>query len=278
MASTEGPDRPLSDRADAPGSAADPLRRRVVRDCLGVGVAVGVYGVAFGAASVAAGFSPAQTSLSSLLTFTGGSQFAIAGVVAGGGTAVAALGSGYLLGARNTLYALRLSDLLAVRGWRALLAAHFTIDETTAMALAQPDRALSRLAFWWTAGSIYLFWNLSTLLGAISASVLGDPRRFGLDAAVPAAFLALLAPQLKVRRAEQLKAAGTYKTSKSDTRSSSNWWTQLASAVPVALVAAIIAAGLVPLTPAGVPVLAAGAALVLLLIRPRSTPDGKSPQ
>jgi predicted branched-subunit amino acid permease len=208
---------------------------QVVRDSLSVAIAVGSYGVAFGASSVAAGFSPAQTSVSSLLTFTGGSQFAIAGVIAGGGTAAAALGSGYLLGARNTLYALRLQPLLDVRGWRRALAALFTIDESTAMALGQRVPALSRAAFWWTAAGVYVFWNLSTLLGAFGAQALGDPKRFGLDAAIPAAFLALLAPRLRTGLVPGRIAAG----------------------------GAIIALILIPLTPPGVPVLAACVALAL---------------
>jgi predicted branched-subunit amino acid permease len=196
---------------------------------------VGAYGVAFGAASVAAGFSPAQTSVSSLLTFTGGTQFAIVGVVAGGGTAVAALSGGYLLGARNTLYALRLKPMLEVHGWRRALAALVTIDESTAMALGQTRPAFSRLAFWWTAGAVYVFWNLATILGALGAQALGDPKRFGLDAAIPAAFLALLAPRLR----------------------------QGALQRRVAVVGALIALTLIPLSPPGVPVLAACAALAV---------------
>jgi predicted branched-subunit amino acid permease len=224
-----------------PGQATVPTglersqRRRVVADSLGVGIAVGGYGVAFGAASVAAGFTPAQSSVSSLLTFTGGSQFAIAGVIAGGGTAAAALGSGFLLGARNTLYAVRLQSLLDARGWMRPIAALLTIDESTAMALGQSQPRLSRLAFWWTAGAVYLFWNIATLVGALGAQALGDPKRFGLDAAVPAAFLALVAPRLR------------------------------AGALPrrVALAGGLIAVLLIPLTPPGVPVLAACAALVV---------------
>ena len=220
---------PPSEAAEVAG------RRRVITDSLGVGVAVGGYGVAFGAASVAAGFTPAQTSVSSLLTFTGGTQFAIAGVIAGGGTAAAALSSGYLLGARNTLYAVRLKPLLAVSGLRRWLAALVTIDESTAMALGQREPRLSRLAFWWTAAAVYVFWNLFTLLGAIGAHLLGDPRRLGLDAAVPAAFLALLAPRLR---------AGLLP-------------------IRVAITGAVIALVLIPLTPPGVPVLASCAALVV---------------
>ena len=175
----------------------DATRASVIRDSLGVGLAVGAYGFAFGAASVAAGLSVLQTSLLSLLAFTGGTQFAVVGVVAGGGTLAAALGSGLLLASRNTLYAMRLAPLLEVRGPRRLLAAHGTIDESTAMAIAQESPELARVAFWWTFGGVFVFWNLATLLGAVGTSALGDPNRFGLDAVVPAAFLALLAPRLR---------------------------------------------------------------------------------
>jgi len=234
----------------------------VIRDAVGVGVAVGGYGVAFGAASISAGFSPAQTSVSSLLTFTGGTQFAIAGVIAGGGTAAAALGSGYLLGARNTLYALRLKPVLGVRGWRRAVGALVTIDESTAMALGQANPGLSRLAFWWTAGAVYFFWNLATVLGALGAQALGDPRRFGLDAAVPAAFLALLAPRLRARAVPD---------NARDVSRGAGAVPRQTAAVPrrVALVGAIIAVALIPVTPPGVPVLAACLSLAVVIdIRP----------
>ena len=117
-------------------------------------MAVGVYGFAFGAASIAAGLSVLQTCLLSLFAFTGGTQFAVVGVLAGGGTLAAALSSGLLLGSRNTLYAMRLAPLLRVRGVRRLLAALGTIDESTAMAIGQRTPELSRVAFWWTFGSV----------------------------------------------------------------------------------------------------------------------------
>lgn len=213
----------------------DPTRASVIRDSLGVGLAVGAYGFAFGAASVAAGLSVLQTSLLSLLAFTGGTQFAVVGVVAGGGSLAAALSSGLLLGSRNTLYAMRLAPLLQARGLRRLLAAHGTIDESTAMAIAQKSPQLSRVAFWWTFGGVFVFWNLATLLGAVGTSALGDPNRFGLDAVVPAAFLALLAPRLRAGAIERRVALG----------------------------GAAIAVVLIPLTPPGVPVLASCAALLL---------------
>jgi 4-azaleucine resistance transporter AzlC len=209
-------------------------RRTTVRDSLGVGLAVGAYGFAFGAASVAAGLSVLQTCLLSLLAFTGGTQFAVVGVVAGGGSAAAALAGGLLLGSRNTLYAMRLAPLLRVRGLRRLVAALGTIDESTAMAVAQPEPELARTAFWWTAGGVFAFWNLTTFLGAVTGSLV-DPAAIGLDAVVPAAFLALLAPRLRAGAAERR----------------------------IALLAAVIAVVLIPFTPPGVPVLAACGALVI---------------
>jgi 4-azaleucine resistance transporter AzlC len=205
-----------------------------VRDSLGVGIAVGAYGFAFGASSVAAGLTVVQSCLLSLLAFTGGTQFAVVGVVAGGGGMAAALASGLLLGARNTLYAMRLSPLLRVRGVRRLLAALGTIDESTAMAVAQPSPPLARVAFWWTFGGVFVFWNLTTLLGALVGSLV-DPATIGLDAVVPAAFLALLAPRLRAGVTE----------------------------VRVAVAGAVVAAALIPFTPPGVPVLTACAALLL---------------
>lgn len=209
-------------------------RRSVVRDSLGVGVAVGAYGFAFGAASVSAGLSVLQSCLLSLLAFTGGTQFAVVGVIAGGGTVAAAIASGLLLGSRNTLYAMRLAPLLHVRGVRRLVAALGTIDESTAMSVAQERPALARVAFWWTFAGVFTFWNLTTLAGALVGSLV-DPATFGLDAVVPAAFLALVAPRLRAGRVERRVAVG----------------------------AALIAAALIPFTPPGIPVLASCAALLL---------------
>jgi predicted branched-subunit amino acid permease len=200
-----------------------------------VGLAVGAYGFAFGAASVSAGLSVLQTCLLSLLAFTGGTQFAVVGVVAAGGTLAAALSGGLLLGSRNTLYAMRLAPLLRVRRLRRLLAALGTIDESTAMAVAQPDEALGRLAFWWTFGAVFTFWNLATFVGAVGTTAIGDPTTLGLDAVVPAAFLTLLAPRLRDGRVEK--------------------W--------LAVSGALVAFVLIPFTPPGVPVLAAAATVLL---------------
>jgi predicted branched-subunit amino acid permease len=175
------------------------LTKNTVRDSLSVALTVGAYGVAFGAASVAAGFSVLQTCLFSLLTFTGASQFAAVGVVASGGVAVSAIAAATMLGTRNALYAIQMAPLLRVKGLRRVAAAHLTIDESTGVALSQASRgtAAMRLGFWLTGSGVFLFWNLFTLLGALGAKALGNPASWGLDAAVPAAFLGLVWPRLE---------------------------------------------------------------------------------
>ena len=200
-------------------------------------MAVGAYGLSFGAAAVTAGLSTLQACALSLLLFTGASQFALVGVVGAGGGMLAAVAGALLLGTRNTLYAVRLASLVPARGPRRLVAAQLTIDESTGMATGAPP-GLAATAFWATGASVYVLWNLATLLGALGAARLGDPAALGLDAAVPAAFLALLAPQLRSRA---LGAA--------------------------ALAGALVAAAAVPFTPPGVPVLLAALVVVPALVR-----------
>ena len=173
------------------------LRSPVVRDSLGVGIAVGVAGLAFGTAAVAAGLTPAQSLFLSVFAFTGASQFALVGVLAGGGSLVAGVLGALLLGARNTLYGLRLADLLGWRGVRRAVAAHGVIDETTAVTLAQPDRASARLAFLTTYTVLGTFWASTTMIGALATDRVADIDAFGLDAVGPAIFLGLLWPRLR---------------------------------------------------------------------------------
>jgi predicted branched-subunit amino acid permease len=169
---------------------------------MAVAVPVGLYGAAFGAASISAGLDLLQTIALSSILFSGASQFAIVGVIGSGGSAIAAILASALLGIRNGFYALRMAPLLEVQGLRRLIAAHITIDEATAVALAQDqeDRNLVRKGFWFTGIGVFVFWNLFTIVGALSASILEDPSKWGLDSAVPAAFLALLWPQLTSSR------------------------------------------------------------------------------
>ncbi|MBW8087707.1 AzlC family ABC transporter permease [Streptomyces hygroscopicus] len=176
--------------------AAPPADSAVVRDALGVGVAVGLSGFAFGVTSAGSGLGLLQTCALSLLVFTGASQFALVGALAAGGNPFTAAAGAFFLGVRNAFYGLRLSGLLGLPRAVRPLAAQWVIDETSAVALAQPDRRTARLGFTVTGVTLYVLWNLTTLIGALGASALGDTDAWGLDAAGPAVFLALLAPML----------------------------------------------------------------------------------
>jgi 4-azaleucine resistance transporter AzlC len=206
------------------------VRASITRDGIAVGVATGAYGVSFGAVSVASGLDVLQTCALSLLVFTGASQFAFVGVLAAGGAPLSGTLTALLLGTRNTLYGLRLAPLLSWRGWRRVAAAQVLIDESTAMSVSRDTTAAARVGFLSTGLSVFALWNLATFLGALAGESLGDPRTYGLDAAVGAAFLALLWPRLHtpINRL-------------------------------VGVLAAALALGLVPVTAAGVPVLAAAA-------------------
>lgn len=206
----------------------NPERTAVVRQGLAVGFATGLYGISFGALGVAAGLSVLQTCVLSLLLFSGGSQFAVVGVVAAGGSGLAAVTTSSLLGLRNAFYGLQVSRLIRERGVRKILAAHLTIDESTAVCVAQPDHERQRTGFWWTGLAVFFFWNLMTLVGALLGNALGDPKTWGLDAAAGAAFVALLWPRLNTTR------------------------TRL-----TAVAAAAIALAVSPATPAGIPILVA---------------------
>ncbi|MFF4284685.1 AzlC family ABC transporter permease [Streptomyces sp. NPDC001739] len=183
----------------APPEPARPAKpdSAVIRDALGVGIAVGLSGFAFGVTSAGAGLTLLQTCALSLLVFTGASQFALVGALAAGGNPLTAAAGAFFLGVRNAFYGLRLSAVLGHRAAVRPFAAHWVIDETTAVTLAQPDRRSARLGFTVTGLSLYALWNLTTFIGALGAEALGDTDAWGLDAASPAVFLALLAPMLR---------------------------------------------------------------------------------
>ena len=174
------------------------MNRTTATQSLSVSFTVGLYGIAFGAAGVAAGFSLLQTCLLSLLTFSGASQFAIVGVLGAGGSAISGIATASLLGVRNALYGLRMAPVLQLRGFRKIVAAQITIDESTGVALGQEPHGVDamRKGFWYTGIGVFVFWNLFTLAGALGAQAMGDVRAFGLDSAVPAAFLGLVWPRL----------------------------------------------------------------------------------
>ena len=154
-------------------------RRTIAGNALGVGVATAAYAISFGAIAVTSGLTLLQTQVLSVLMFTGGSQFALVGVLAGGGGAVSAVATAVLLGARNAFYGLRLAPVLQVRGPSRLAAAQLTMDESAAMSFAQDEHRFdgrsARLAFWATGLCVFVLWNTGTLVGALTAEAIGDP-------------------------------------------------------------------------------------------------------
>lgn len=187
------------------------MNRTTASQSLSVSFTVGLYGIAFGAAGVAAGFSILQTCLLSLLTFSGASQFAIVGVIGAGGSAISGIATASLLGVRNALYGFRMAPVLQLRGLKKIVAAQITIDESTGVAIGQEERGIRAMrdGFWLTGFGVYFFWNIFTLVGALSADAMSDPAAWGLDAAVPAAFLGLVWPRLQTSRDKNLALAAT---------------------------------------------------------------------
>jgi 4-azaleucine resistance transporter AzlC len=204
-----------------------------------LGLTVGVFAASFGVLAVSSGLTVVQASAMSLLVFTGASQFAFVGLVGTGSTPATALGTALLLSARNFAYGLALAPALRGSLTKRLVASHFVLDESTALALAEPDRPRQELAFWAAGLSIFVCWNVGTVLGALGGQAIGDPKTLGLDAAFPAGFVALLVPHLRTLDGK---------------------------------LAALLAAGLtlllIPAVPEGAPILVAALA-VLVGLRPR---------
>jgi 4-azaleucine resistance transporter AzlC len=233
--------------ADDPGAASTPASSRdsgpsIVGAAVSLAIAVGVFGGSFGVLAVAAGLTVVQACVMSLLVFTGASQFAAIGVLDSGGSPAAALGSALLLAARNTAYGIAMGPVLEGSVTKRLVAAQLVIDESTGLALAEAEPARQRQAFWTAGVAIFVCWNVATLAGALGGQAIGDPETFGLDAAFPAGFLALLAPHLRTRDGKLAAALG-----------------------------AAIVLVLVPFVPEGLPILVAALA-ALVGLRPVSKP------
>ena len=218
-----------------------------VRMGLSIGVATGLYAISFGALAVAAGLSIGQTTVLSLLMFTGGSQFAYVGVLAGGGTGASATAAASLLGIRNAIYGVPMNALLRPRGWRRLAQAQLTIDESVATASAQDTHDEARRGFWAAGIAVYAFWNIFTIVGAFLGQALGDTRAWGLDGAAVAAFLGLLWPRLKGREP-----------------------------LAIAAVSAVATVLVVPFAPPGIPiVVAAAVAAIMTFVRSPRRPSAR---
>ncbi len=234
--------RSLPRTRPGPGVDADVV---ALRRSLAMGAAVGVFGISYGVLAVAAGLAPWLAVTSSLVVLAGGSQFAFVAVIAAGGAPMAGAVSGLLLNLRFVPFGVALAAQLPPASLRRrLLDSYLLVDESVALALAGPRESTGhrfRLAGWTVVGT----WVVGTGLGATLGPLI-DPGRFGLDAAFPAGFLALLAPWLRTRPGQVAAVTG----------------------VGLALV-------LTPIAPPGLPIVAAGlGACAGLLVRDPDVPPG----
>ena len=225
----------------APASEPFSGYRAGARAVLPLMPAVAAFGASFGVLAQAAGMGATASLVMSATTFAGSAQFAVVSVLGAGGTAAAAIVAAVLLNARYGPMALAAAQVFRGGRLRRLLEAQLLVDES--WALSNRDGRFDRKVMLGAGALLYVGWNAGTALGVAAGDNLADPATLGLDAAFPALFLALLAPLLRSR-----------------------------TAVAAALLGAAIALALTPITPAGVPVIAATAACLVGLTRPRSLP------
>jgi branched chain amino acid efflux pump len=217
-----------------------------VRQTLPVGVAVFGFGISFGVLARASGMGTLAPVVMSATTFAGSAQFAAISVLSTGGGVAAAVAAAVLLNARYAPIGVSVAPYITGGWWSRFLHGQLVVDESWAIAAEGGGRFNAKVLV--GAGlTIYVAWVVGTVLGVAFGNLIGDPARWGLDAAFPALFLALLVPQLRSHPARQ-----------------------------AAVVGAAIALVLTPFTPAGVPIVAASLACLLgLRTAPPETPAAR---
>ena len=213
------------------------LDRDLARGIAVICLSVAVIGASYGATAVTSGFPLWVPLATAAVVFAGSSEFLFVGIIAAGGSPVAAVLAGLLVNARHVTYGLALSDVIQP-GWRRLAGSHLMNDESVVLALSQTDPAGRRAAYWISGTGLLLCWPAGALAGALAGGALRDPDALGLDAMFPAAILALILPALRAKTSRRAAVAGE----------------------AIALAAA-------PLLPAGLPELLALGGLVLTVRR-----------
>ncbi|MEZ5341759.1 MAG: AzlC family ABC transporter permease [Acidimicrobiales bacterium] len=192
-----------------PHSDRNFLAKRYARDAVIRGAAVGIFGAGFGVLAIDAGFSVLQALAMSLLVFTGASQFSAASVLSTGGDPASAIGAALLLAARNGLYGMTMAGHIDGSLGKRMAAAHITIDESTALGVGQDNPDDVEGAFFAGGLSVFFFWNLGTLAGALGGQALGDADALGLDAAFASGFISLAMPALRSSEGRTAAIAGS---------------------------------------------------------------------
>lgn len=193
------------------GPAADPADPRSaflagMRAIMPLWLGMVPFALAYAMTARAAGLSLFHTQLMSLWVFAGGAQFSAAGLIAAGAGSWTLVLTTFLINVRHLLYGMSLSARTPTRGWRRWLTAFLLTDEAFGLQVAY---GRGRLGFYMgSAVSLYVGWNLTTLVGALLAGLVPDPTAIGLDLIFPLAFLVLLLPLLRGRRAFAVAAVG----------------------------------------------------------------------
>ena len=209
--------------------ADDAARRRAIRrQAASIVAAVAPFGIVFGAAAATAGLDLWQAVGFSSLVFGGSSQFAAVEILGDGGSIASAAIAGLLLNVRSLAFGVIMAEALAGPWWKQATMSQLMIDESTAVGAAQAELRWRRYGYLVAGIGVFVVWNLTTIVGFVVFSDAGDLiTDLGLDAAGPAAFLALLWPRLVSPPQRRTAIAG-----------------------------ALIAVMLIPFTAPGVPILA----------------------
>ena len=212
---------------------SSPSYRDGARRIAPIAVAAFAFAFSFGVLARPSGIATIEAIVMSATTFAGSAQFAVASILGAGGGIVSAIVAATLLNARYAPISVSLAPIFIGGPLRRLLESQLIVDESWAMS-RRPDGRHDRRLLVGAGLVLYVCWVGGTVLGALAGDALGDPASLGLDAAFPALFLAILVSQVHSRRA-------------------------LAAAV----LGGTIAVALIPVAPAGVPIVAATAACLL---------------
>jgi len=211
-------------------------RERFVRGMrLGIPFALagGLVALSFGVVARDVGLSAIAAIVMSAIVFAGSAQFAAVAILAAGGGVAAAIGAGALMNSRFLMMGVALAPSLPGR-WPWRVAQGQTVVDASWAIAARGDGTFDRWLLFGTTSVQYVTWSLGTIVGSLGGGALGDPDKLGLDAIYPAFFVALLVGEARTGRARGAAAIG-----------------------------ALVALALVPIAPAGIPVLAASVGALL---------------
>ncbi len=241
---------------------------------LPLAVAVIAFGMSFGVLARSAGMGRLSPVVMSATTFAGSAQFAAASILGAGGGLAAATVAAVLLNVRYGPIGLSVAGVLRGGPLARFVQAQLVVDES--WALANRGGRFDRKLLLGAGALLYASWLLGTVAGVLAGDLLGDPERLGLDAAFPALFLALLVPQLRARGSRS-PGQGSRRSDAAAPAAGPVSWLRSHTALVAAVLGVAIAVCLVPVSPPGVPIIAASLACLVGAWRPDRRGAGAAP-